>query len=93
MRLIASLFVGILSQGITSSLDEMLPAGHNFTTYIGAAYVKWVEAAGARAVPIDVHKPELFYEVSIVMPLFKLLQCLTFIFIDDSATSPTLCIN
>jgi len=55
--------IGILSQGITSSLDEMLPAGHNFTTYIGAVYVKWVEAAGARAVPIDVHKPELFYEI------------------------------
>ena len=82
------MFVGILSQGITSSLDEMLPAGHNFTTYIGAAYVKWVEAAGARAVPIDVHKPELFYEVSIVMPLFKSLQCLKFNFIDNFSSMP-----
>ena len=32
----------------------MLPEGHNFTTYIAASYVKWVEAAGARVVPIVV---------------------------------------
>ena len=32
----------------------MLPHGHNFTTYIAASYVKWVEAAGARVVPIVV---------------------------------------
>ena len=45
---------GILSQHITPSLDEMLPEGHNFTTYIAASYVKWAEAAGARVVPIVV---------------------------------------
>ena len=46
--------VGILSQRLPSSLDEMLPEGHNFTTYIAASYVKWAEAAGARVVPIVV---------------------------------------
>ena len=45
---------GILSQAIPSSLDAMLPPGHNFTTYLAASYVKWVEGAGARAVPIIV---------------------------------------
>jgi len=47
--------IGILSQGITDSLDSILPPGHNFTTYIAASYVKWVEGAGARAVPIVVN--------------------------------------
>ena len=32
----------------------MLPPGHNYTTYLAASYVKWVEGAGARAVPIIV---------------------------------------
>ena len=45
---------GILSQTIHSELDALLPPGHNYTTYIAASYVKWVEAAGARAVPIIV---------------------------------------
>ena len=45
---------GILSQAIPSSLDSMLPPGHNYTTYLAASYVKWVEGAGARAVPIIV---------------------------------------
>lgn len=36
----------------------MLPPGHNYTTYLAASYVKWVEAAGARAVPIIVNDNE-----------------------------------
>lgn len=50
--------IGILSQAIPSSLDAMLPPGHNFTTYLAASYVKWVEGAGARAVPIIVSDNE-----------------------------------
>ena len=49
---------GILSQAIPSSLDVMLPPGHNYTTYLAASYVKWVEGAGARAVPIIVSDNE-----------------------------------
>ena len=49
---------GILSQGIPSSLDAMLPPGHNYTTYLAASYVKWVESAGARAAPIIVSDNE-----------------------------------
>ena len=36
-------------------MEDMLPSGHNFTTYVAASYIKWVEAAGARAVPIVVN--------------------------------------
>ena len=28
-----------------------------YRTYIAAAYVKWVEAAGARVVPLDRYEP------------------------------------
>ena len=28
----------------------MLPPGHNYTTYLAASYVKWVEGAGAMQV-------------------------------------------
>jgi len=54
--------IGILSQGISSSLDDMLPEGHNYSTYIAASYVKWVEAAGARAVPIIVNGDTEYYD-------------------------------
>ena len=46
---------GILSQRISRGLDAVLPPGHNFTTYVAASYVKWVEGAGARAAPIIVN--------------------------------------
>ena len=50
--------LGILSQAIPSSLDQILPSGHNYTTYLAASYVKWVEGAGARAAPIIVSDNE-----------------------------------
>jgi len=46
--------IGIISQTIHPELDAILPPGHNFTTYIASSYIKWVEGAGARAVPIIV---------------------------------------
>ena len=49
---------GILSQRISRGLDTVLPPGHNYTTYLAASYVKWVEGAGARAVPIIVSDNE-----------------------------------
>ena len=49
---------GILSQRISRGLDAVLPPGHNFTTYVAASYVKWVEGAGARAAPIVVNNYE-----------------------------------
>jgi len=46
--------IGIISQTIHPELDAILPPGHNFTTYIASSYIKWVEGAGARAVPVIV---------------------------------------
>merc|ERR1712013_26179 len=46
--------IGIVSQTIHPELDAILPPGHNYTTYIASSYIKWVEAAGARAVPVIV---------------------------------------
>jgi len=56
--------IGILSQTIHSELAGMLPEGNNYTTYIASSYIKWVEAAGARAVPVivenEISTPEYF---------------------------------
>ena len=43
----------------------MLPHGHNFTTYIDASYARWVEAGGARVVPVmvDRNSEQYFMEV------------------------------
>ena len=67
---------GILSQHITPSLDEMLPEGHNFTTYIAASYVKWAEAAGARVVPIVVRSDasNLEYYTEVGQPALQTSQ-------------------
>jgi len=40
--------IGVLSQEISKTIEDLAPEG----TYIAASYVKWVEAAGARVVPI-----------------------------------------
>jgi len=43
------LFTGILSQELTEYMQEK---HGNYTSYIAASYVKHVESAGARVVPI-----------------------------------------
>jgi len=50
--------IGIVSQEISYALDDLLPPGHNYTSHIAASYVKWLEAAGARVVPIIVNPEE-----------------------------------
>ena len=46
------LSVGVLSQPLPADLSAILPPGHNFTSYISSCYIKWVESAGSRVVPI-----------------------------------------
>jgi hypothetical protein len=41
---------GILSQELTDYMHDKFPG--NYTSYIAASYVKYVEGAGARVVPI-----------------------------------------
>ena len=60
--------LGIVSQTIHPELDAILPPGHNYTTYIASSYIKWVEAAGARAVPVivenEITSEEYYLKVS-----------------------------
>lgn len=42
--------VGVLSQEISYSLDQKYP--DQYHSYIAASYIKFVESAGARAVPV-----------------------------------------
>eukprot|EP00090_Calanus_glacialis_P045280 TRINITY_DN8294_c0_g1_i1.p1 TRINITY_DN8294_c0_g1~~TRINITY_DN8294_c0_g1_i1.p1 ORF type:complete len:323 (-),score=87.85 TRINITY_DN8294_c0_g1_i1:89-1057(-) len=59
--------IGIVSQTIHPELDAILPPGHNYTTYIASSYIKWVEAAGARAVPVivenEITSPEYYQKL------------------------------
>merc|ERR1712018_695065 len=52
--------IGILAQELSHSLEPWY--GDNYTSYIGAAYVKWIEQAGARVVPVLIDQPEDYYE-------------------------------
>ena len=51
--------IGILAQELPNSLQE----SYNETSYIGAAYVKYIEAAGARVVPILINQGDEYYEL------------------------------
>merc|ERR1719342_413989 len=42
-----------------STLDRLLPSGHNYSSYISASYVQWAESGGARVVPVIIGKVDL----------------------------------
>jgi len=52
--------VGILAQELSYSLMEIFA---NKTSYIGAAYVKYIEAAGARVVPVLINQDDEYYDM------------------------------
>ena len=52
--------VGILAQELSSSLEPWY--GENYTSYIGAAYVKYIEQAGARVVPVLINQTDEYYD-------------------------------
>merc|ERR1712156_303849 len=52
--------VGILAQEMPHSLEESFV---NKTSYIGAAYVKYIESAGARVVPVLINQDDAYYEM------------------------------
>merc|ERR1712156_526642 len=52
--------VGILAQEMPHSLEESFV---NKTSYIGAAYVKYIESAGARVVPVLINQDDVYYEM------------------------------
>jgi gamma-glutamyl-gamma-aminobutyrate hydrolase PuuD len=51
--------IGILSQELTEYMQEK---HGNYTSYIAASYVKHVESAGARVVPIKINQTESYYQ-------------------------------
>ncbi|XP_068241282.1 gamma-glutamyl hydrolase-like [Palaemon carinicauda] len=53
--------IGILSQEPTDDILDLLE-DKNYTSYIAASYVKYVEGSGARAVPILINQDDSYYE-------------------------------
>jgi len=54
--------IGILTQELDEELDKKLPKGHNYSSYLAASYVQWVQAGGARAVIIKIGEDEKYYK-------------------------------
>jgi len=54
--------IGVLSQELDDWLVAKLPPNHNYTAYIASSYIKWVEAGGARAVPVIIGRNKDYYE-------------------------------
>ena len=53
--------VAVLSQELPRSLENAFP-NENYTSYIGAAYVKYIEQAGARVVPVLINQTDEYYD-------------------------------
>ena len=60
--------VGILAQELSYSLMEIFT---NKTSYIGAAYVKYIEAAGARVVPVLINQVSYLVVSSFIQSTLK----------------------
>ena len=53
--------VAVLSMDIDSEDDLIQYESQNYTSYIAASYVKYMEMAGARAVPVLLNQPDEYY--------------------------------
>ena len=53
--------IGILAQELSVPLKKWY--GDNYTSYIGSSYIKYIEAAGARVVPVLINQPMEYYEL------------------------------
>ena len=56
--------IGVLAQAVSHSLIPFLDdlGFPNATSEIGASYVKFIEAAGGRAVPVRVNQTQEYYQ-------------------------------
>lgn len=52
--------IGVLSQEVSRLILREYP-GRNFTSYLAASYVKFIEGAGGRVVPIWIGQPRDYY--------------------------------
>jgi len=53
--------IAILSQELEVSMTRIY-GDRNYTSYIWATYVKFIEMAGARVVPVKINQPEEYYK-------------------------------
>ena len=53
---------GVLSQEMDPVLSSLLPPDANYTSYIAGSYVQWVEAGGARVVPVLIGRERGYYQ-------------------------------
>merc|ERR1712215_218410 len=53
--------IGILTQELDTELVSVLGTGSNYSSYLAASYVQWVEAGGARVVPVIIGQGEQYY--------------------------------
>lgn len=53
--------IGIMVQEVSKVFELMYP--NRFDSFIAASYVKWIESAGARVVPIWIGEEPLYYEL------------------------------
>ena len=51
--------IGILAQELSVNLEKWY--GDNYTSYIDSSYIKYIEAAGARVVPVLINQPMEYY--------------------------------
>ncbi|XP_076063691.1 gamma-glutamyl hydrolase-like [Oratosquilla oratoria] len=54
--------IGILSQQLGRSMRKVESLSSNYDSYIAASYVKYIEMAGARVVPILIGQNESYYD-------------------------------
>jgi len=54
--------IGVLTQELDPVLTNKLPPGHKYTSYLAASYVQWVQAGGARVVPVIIGREKEYYE-------------------------------
>ena len=52
--------IGVLAQELSPLLAPWY--GDNYTSYISAAYVKFIEQAGARVAPVLINQDDVYYE-------------------------------
>ena len=52
--------IGVLAQTADSEMNGYFPE-LNYTSYVQASYVQFVEAAGARVAPVFIHRPDQYY--------------------------------
>ncbi|XP_044727559.1 uncharacterized protein LOC123291364, partial [Chrysoperla carnea] len=54
-------YLGVLSQELNSQIYRLCTLA-TYKSYIAASYVKYIESAGARVVPIKIGQPDSYYE-------------------------------